>query len=370
MLSRRVLPLTVATLLLASIIGVTSAMAQTEACEPGTPLLGTSGPEVCVKIMTHQPTPSIVYFRSAASAGALVTPMTTVGNHRVQITVNYTFDSTSMTITIEGTITKTSPDPGEISMIATGGWGTQLLNTHGCLFLNGSRTNTSKLVFAGNSGQPRGTVPTQDTTYQAFQDVVDIGTPGPNTFTGERFNQRTVNQVVAVSAFIQASIVDVGTTMTIGSGSGVAIVPSSVACTSVGNNGRLGGSTSLDLNKLHFECYSVDHHPEPREDIIVSLSDQFAEVKTRLGDITRICTPVDKNREGMLDPELHLVCYEILDPHVPDLPVLTSNQFGESQLQVRVARELCVPSNKQRLTETESDSKQEEQPKKTEENKK
>ncbi len=99
----------------------------------------------------------------------------------------------------------------------------------------------------------------------------------------------------------------------------------------------------------HFECYRVDKPTRQSEKLVVRLEDQFDFVKTRLGQITKICTPVSKNGEGIPDKELHLVCYEILNPHDPRQPVLTTNQFGKAKMYVRESQELCVPSTKKKL---------------------
>ncbi len=99
-----------------------------------------------------------------------------------------------------------------------------------------------------------------------------------------------------------------------------------------------------DHEKPHFECYRVDEASAENEELAVTLKDQFEFIKTKLGRITQICTPVDKNGEGIPDKNLHLICYEILDPHDPRQPVRTSNQFGRAKMYVRESQELCVPS--------------------------
>jgi len=101
--------------------------------------------------------------------------------------------------------------------------------------------------------------------------------------------------------------------------------------------------------KPHFECYRVDKPTPQSEKLVATLEDQFDLVKTRLGRITKICTPVSKNDEGIPDKDLHLVCYKILDQHDPRQPVVTTNQFGNARMYVRESEELCVPSTKRRL---------------------
>ncbi len=99
----------------------------------------------------------------------------------------------------------------------------------------------------------------------------------------------------------------------------------------------------------HFECYSVDKATPQLRKKVVTLEDQFDLVKTRLGKVTKICTPVSKNGEGIPDKDTHLVCYQILDRHDPRQAVVTNNQFGTTKMYVRESQELCLPSVKREL---------------------
>ena len=103
----------------------------------------------------------------------------------------------------------------------------------------------------------------------------------------------------------------------------------------------------------HFECYAIEEYSPGREVRLVKLRDQFGTVKHKVARITQLCAPVDKNEEGMPNPEFHLVCYEILEGHNPNLPVETDNQFGKAKMQVLQAQELCVPSTKKVIYEEE-----------------
>jgi hypothetical protein len=99
----------------------------------------------------------------------------------------------------------------------------------------------------------------------------------------------------------------------------------------------------------YFECYRVERPTPQSERLRAALEDQFGSFKTRLGRITKICTPVSKNGEGIPDKDLHLVCYQILDLHDAQRPVITTNQFGLAKMYVRESQELCVPSTKKML---------------------
>ena len=79
----------------------------------------------------------------------------------------------------------------------------------------------------------------------------------------------------------------------------------------------------------------------------VSLRDQFLEEEVVLHRARELCLPVDKNGEGMVDPEYHLVCYDVFSRQRVDLRVAVSNQFGEQELRVKwKVQRLCVPSVK------------------------
>lgn len=96
----------------------------------------------------------------------------------------------------------------------------------------------------------------------------------------------------------------------------------------------------------HYKCYQAEGAFEPRT---VRLTDQFGTGRYQVIRPTRLCTPVNKNREGMLNRFNHLVCYQMRrltnDVFVPG-KVLIQNQFGTQALRVVAERELCVPALK------------------------
>ena len=60
---------------------------------------------------------------------------------------------------------------------------------------------------------------------------------------------------------------------------------------------------------------------------------------------SRLCIPVDKNSEGILDFETHLMCYSVTRVDIANIRV--NNQFGPLQVETKKQkRELCVPSMK------------------------
>jgi lysyl endopeptidase len=109
-----------------------------------------------------------------------------------------------------------------------------------------------------------------------------------------------------------------------------------------------GFTTGSEGRQLRdYQCYRVDKPTSQSERLMSTvLNDQFGSSKSRLGRITKICTPLSKDNKQVADEEPHLVCYETLDRTDPQRPVVTTNQFGAAQMYVREAQELCVPSTK------------------------
>lgn len=107
-----------------------------------------------------------------------------------------------------------------------------------------------------------------------------------------------------------------------------------------------------DPNIDHLKCYRVRESRgsagfEPRE---VFVTDQFEQPKWfQVLRPAKLCTPVDKNGEGILDAERHLLCYEVRPaegepPHDRLRGIHVNNQFGPLQLNTRREKELCLPS--------------------------
>ncbi len=128
----------------------------------------------------------------------------------------------------------------------------------------------------------------------------------------------------------------------------------------------------------HFKCYKVkvkkkicedDPAIKCREDadcqtgtcnlgfpkgIQVTVEDQFEDKLFDVKKPTRLCTPVDKNGEGIINPDAHLMCYKVKpaedEPkHIKVEGIHTNNQFGPLQVDTKKEAELCVPSTKEDL---------------------
>jgi diacylglycerol O-acyltransferase/trehalose O-mycolyltransferase len=102
----------------------------------------------------------------------------------------------------------------------------------------------------------------------------------------------------------------------------------------------------------HFQCYKARTAPgaPPFRPGPVDLTDRFA---SRTATVVRpegLCTPVDKNGEGIRDAATYLVCYKAV-PRRPALgrSITERNQFGDYPLAVAEPRSLCVPSGKDPL---------------------
>ena len=77
----------------------------------------------------------------------------------------------------------------------------------------------------------------------------------------------------------------------------------------------------------------------------MQLSDQFQTRTVELVKPVQFCNAVDKNREGINDPTAHLTCYKVRKPSSIRRQVISTDQFGELQLNVQKRRnQLCVPS--------------------------
>jgi cysteine-rich repeat protein len=100
----------------------------------------------------------------------------------------------------------------------------------------------------------------------------------------------------------------------------------------------------------HFKCYGAKTTKKTpkfqQRDVL--LVDQFETKNTTVLKPIGLCTPVDKNSEGIRTPSQHLTCYSIKDVKGQDKfekrNALVDNQFGQQTLTVTKPNTLCVPS--------------------------
>jgi len=107
---------------------------------------------------------------------------------------------------------------------------------------------------------------------------------------------------------------------------------------------------SITVN--HYKCYDVKKTKDtPKfKKQQVTLSDlNFGETKVfEVKKPKHLCTPVDKDGEGIIDKESHLMCYDLKkikdEPKFKKRNVFTNNQFEPEDLEVKKEHQLCVPS--------------------------
>lgn len=311
------------------------------------PYLGTTpvGPELCVSLALENAASTPIYIRVPAGPGAapLTISALSVGEYTVDtMTIGFVSGPTGMAIGMTGTVSRTAAGNDTLSIVALGGWGTPIQGGFGTITLFGSATGTSRTEAGAGVGYLSAAITAQDVTIAPFNQTALATTlgVGPIDIVTAPQPIQTNQDTVAVRMSVHFHLNNVGDSTTIPAGVGIApdgVIPPTVD-TGAGS-------------EPHFECYDVKEHRPSKEERKVKLADQFDEVEKRVGRITKLCTPVDKNGEGIPDPELHLVCYRILKGHEPNQTVETKNQFGKFRMDVRKARELCVPSKKKHLYE-------------------
>ena len=115
----------------------------------------------------------------------------------------------------------------------------------------------------------------------------------------------------------------------------------------------VNGSINVD----HYKCYKVKTTAGTARFTVttVNVADQFTSPGPAkvfvLKKIKHLCTPVDKNGEGIKTADAHLACYQAKPAsgqpkHVRRTGVNTANQFGTVVLGTIKESELCIPSLK------------------------
>jgi hypothetical protein len=101
--------------------------------------------------------------------------------------------------------------------------------------------------------------------------------------------------------------------------------------------------------KEHFRCVRVKRTKGTAAFVkrTVSVVDQFGTRQVQVIRPLTLCAPADKNGEGIVNPDNHLVCYKAFGTprHSVD-GVQAANQFGNLDLKLSREEELCVPSTK------------------------
>jgi hypothetical protein len=124
----------------------------------------------------------------------------------------------------------------------------------------------------------------------------------------------------------------------------------------VPTNKSLGGPTTPPdnnaINVDHYKCYKAKTTAgTPRFTVTsVTVGDQFTSPAKffTVKKIKHLCTPVDKNGEGIKNSGVHLLCYQAKvgsgqPKHVRRTGVNTNGQLGPAVLGTLKESELCVP---------------------------
>ncbi len=107
------------------------------------------------------------------------------------------------------------------------------------------------------------------------------------------------------------------------------------------------------INVNHYKCYKVKiaaGGPKFPKGVQASVADEF-NAPPKLFNIRKpkhICNAVDKNSEGVKNPNLHLVCYQVKgaagQPQHVRRSLFVNNQFGSAAMFTVKESELCLPS--------------------------
>jgi len=100
----------------------------------------------------------------------------------------------------------------------------------------------------------------------------------------------------------------------------------------------------------HYKCYKVNVIGDFQTREPVTLEDQFLIGTFEVGEPNMLCNPVDKNGEGIINPDNHLVCYNVSE-NFKKTNIHTHDQFGPETLDIEEVKELCVPSEKKLIPE-------------------
>jgi hypothetical protein len=123
------------------------------------------------------------------------------------------------------------------------------------------------------------------------------------------------------------------------------------ACTGgdVCTAGVCTGPVDLCPDLDHYKCYQGKDLKNPKfSKIAVETDDQL--VTNEMVDVKKlkfVCTPVNKNGEGINTPSAHLACYQLKAPKFAVRPnVEVSTQFQTSKFQIKKGKLLCLPATK------------------------
>jgi hypothetical protein len=113
--------------------------------------------------------------------------------------------------------------------------------------------------------------------------------------------------------------------------------------------GVCGGGTNTCPALDHYKCYQGKDLKNPKFTKLtgVNTTDQITTEAVEVKKLKFVCVPVDKNGEGINNPNAHLACYQVkatnLTPR-PSVEVVT--QFQTSHFQLKKGKLICLPATK------------------------
>ena len=114
-----------------------------------------------------------------------------------------------------------------------------------------------------------------------------------------------------------------------------------------------GGTLDLDACEDDFLCYKVTSTTPFAAVVGVSLTDDFESATVEVRKPKHLCTPANKNAEGVLDQATHLESYQTKQttpPHVRQTNLLVTNQLGQLRVDTVKPDLLLVPTAKNLTT--------------------
>jgi len=101
-----------------------------------------------------------------------------------------------------------------------------------------------------------------------------------------------------------------------------------------------------------YKCYRIKHSfgtPAFGTTPGVTVVDQFTSVSVTVLQPLKLCMPANLAGQGILDPNVPLMCYQIKSPSGPTIfpgprPIFLADDFGSIAVALSHADEICVPS--------------------------
>jgi hypothetical protein len=126
-----------------------------------------------------------------------------------------------------------------------------------------------------------------------------------------------------------------------------------LSCAALAVTMWLAAPRAAEAQLDHYQCYKVKDIKQPakfqKRKGLDTLTDQLGVSVVDIVKIQFLCNPVDKNGEGINDPNAHLLCYKTTkgQKFVKPRPVIeVSTQFQLNRVEPIKAQLLCVPTTK------------------------